>query len=88
MAASVDAVAGRWMLSRCFVVVGPAAAPRHPRRVIEQAVGAWYDDAGNTTSRTIGATTQDLTWDDEGHLATLTENARPPATTTTPTATG
>ncbi|MET9914305.1 RHS repeat-associated core domain-containing protein [Streptomyces sp. NPDC006476] len=32
-----------------------------------------YDDAGNTTKRTIGATAQDLTWDDEGHLATLTE---------------
>ncbi|MFE4674253.1 RHS repeat domain-containing protein [Streptomyces sp. NPDC056723] len=31
-----------------------------------------YDDAGNTKTRTIGATTQDLTWDDEGHLATLT----------------
>ncbi|WP_256925327.1 RHS repeat domain-containing protein [Streptomyces sp. Amel2xC10] len=32
-----------------------------------------YDAAGNTTRRTVGATTQDLTWDDEGHLATLTE---------------
>ncbi|WP_406115449.1 RHS repeat domain-containing protein [Streptomyces sp. NBC_01014] len=32
-----------------------------------------YDAAGNTTKRTIGATTQDLSWDDEGHLATLTE---------------
>ncbi|MFI1926297.1 RHS repeat-associated core domain-containing protein [Streptomyces sp. NPDC020377] len=32
-----------------------------------------YDAVGNTTKRTIGATTQDLTWDDEGHLATLTE---------------
>ncbi|MFD7778816.1 RHS repeat-associated core domain-containing protein [Streptomyces sp. NPDC059753] len=31
-----------------------------------------YDAAGNTKTRTIGATTQDLTWDDEGHLATLT----------------
>ena len=33
-----------------------------------------YDAAGNTTKRTIGTTTQTLTWDDEGHLATLTEN--------------
>ncbi|WP_331741061.1 RHS repeat-associated core domain-containing protein [Streptomyces sp. NBC_00055] len=32
-----------------------------------------YDDTGNTTKRTIGTTTQDLTWDAEGHLATLTE---------------
>ncbi|MGW4496774.1 RHS repeat-associated core domain-containing protein [Streptomyces sp. NPDC004376] len=32
-----------------------------------------YDAAGNTTKRAIGATTQNLTWDDEGHLATLTE---------------
>lgn len=32
-----------------------------------------YDKAGNTTQRTIGTTTQNLTWDDEGHLATLTE---------------
>ncbi|WSB27164.1 RHS repeat protein [Streptomyces sp. NBC_01788] len=35
-----------------------------------------YDAAGNTTKRTIGATTQNLTWDDEGHLATLTENGK------------
>ncbi|MDX3772429.1 MULTISPECIES: RHS repeat-associated core domain-containing protein, partial [unclassified Streptomyces] len=32
-----------------------------------------YDETGNTTKRTIGTTTQDLTWDAEGHLATLTE---------------
>ncbi|MFF5621051.1 RHS repeat-associated core domain-containing protein [[Kitasatospora] papulosa] len=32
-----------------------------------------YDQAGNTTKRTIGATTQDLTWDAEGHLATLAQ---------------
>lgn len=32
-----------------------------------------YDDAGNTAQRTIGTRTQDLTWDNEGHLATLTE---------------
>ncbi|WP_442806518.1 RHS repeat domain-containing protein [Streptomyces sp. NBC_01022] len=32
-----------------------------------------YDETGNTTKRTIGTTTQDLTWDPEGHLATLTE---------------
>ncbi|MET9060779.1 RHS repeat-associated core domain-containing protein [Streptomyces antibioticus] len=32
-----------------------------------------YDAAGNTTRRTVGTSTQDLTWDDEGHLATLTE---------------
>ncbi|MEV8320430.1 RHS repeat-associated core domain-containing protein [Streptomyces sp. NPDC059900] len=32
-----------------------------------------YDEAGNTKKRTIGDRTQDLTWDDEGHLATLTE---------------
>ncbi|MYR56501.1 RHS repeat protein, partial [Streptomyces sp. SID625] len=35
-----------------------------------------YDATGNTTKRTIGATTQDLTWDDEGHLATVTQNGR------------
>lgn len=33
-----------------------------------------YDEDGNTTKRTIGATTQNLTWDDEGHLATLTQD--------------
>ncbi|MEU8698699.1 RHS repeat-associated core domain-containing protein [Streptomyces sp. NPDC048680] len=32
-----------------------------------------YDETGNTTKRTIGTTTQNLTWDPEGHLATLTE---------------
>ncbi len=32
-----------------------------------------YDKTGNTTKRTIGTTTQDLTWDAEGHLATLTQ---------------
>ncbi|GHH28426.1 hypothetical protein Srubr_38570 [Streptomyces rubradiris] len=35
-----------------------------------------YDAAGNTTKRTVGTSTQNLTWDDEGHLATLTENGR------------
>ncbi|MFJ3235826.1 RHS repeat domain-containing protein [Streptomyces sp. NPDC086787] len=35
-----------------------------------------YDDAGNTTTRTIGAATQNLTWDDEGHLATLTDSGK------------
>ncbi|WSM88609.1 RHS repeat protein [Streptomyces sp. NBC_01696] len=35
-----------------------------------------YDQAGNTTKRTIGSTTQDLTWDAEGHLATLTESGK------------
>ncbi|MFI1592141.1 RHS repeat domain-containing protein [Streptomyces halstedii] len=32
-----------------------------------------YDETGNTTKRTIGTTVQDLTWDAEGHLATLTQ---------------
>ncbi|MFF5344090.1 RHS repeat domain-containing protein [Streptomyces althioticus] len=32
-----------------------------------------YDAAGNAKTRTIGSRTQNLTWDDEGHLATLTE---------------
>uniref|UniRef100_UPI003D7572AD RHS repeat domain-containing protein n=1 Tax=Streptomyces sp. bgisy027 TaxID=3413770 RepID=UPI003D7572AD len=32
-----------------------------------------YDDAGNTTQLVIGTQTQNLTWDNEGHLATLTE---------------
>lgn len=32
-----------------------------------------YDETGNTTKRTVGTTTQNLTWDPEGHLATLTE---------------
>ncbi|MFB7917372.1 RHS repeat domain-containing protein [Streptomyces sp. NPDC056061] len=35
-----------------------------------------YDEAGNTTKRTIGTRTQDLTWNDEGGLATLTEGGR------------
>ncbi|MFE0776935.1 RHS repeat domain-containing protein [Streptomyces sp. NPDC058861] len=32
-----------------------------------------YDATGNTTKRTVGTKVQDLTWDAEGHLATLTE---------------
>ncbi|MGG8410479.1 RHS repeat-associated core domain-containing protein [Streptomyces sp. 12297] len=32
-----------------------------------------YDDAGNTTTRPTGSSNQVLTWDAEGHLATLTE---------------
>ncbi|MFI0823817.1 RHS repeat domain-containing protein [Streptomyces roseolus] len=32
-----------------------------------------YDATGNTTKRTIGTKVQDLTWDAEGHLATLAE---------------
>ncbi len=35
-----------------------------------------YDKAGNTTKRTIGTKVQDLTWDAEGHLATLTEDGK------------
>ncbi|MEV0502200.1 RHS repeat-associated core domain-containing protein, partial [Streptomyces spectabilis] len=35
-----------------------------------------YDEAGNTTQRALGDRTQNLTWDDEGHLATLTENGK------------
>lgn len=35
-----------------------------------------YDPAGNTKTRTIGSRTQNLTWDDEGHLATLTETGK------------
>ncbi|MEH0545041.1 RHS repeat-associated core domain-containing protein [Streptomyces sp. B21-105] len=35
-----------------------------------------YDAAGNTTKRIIGTTAQSLTWDDEGHLATLTQTGR------------
>jgi RHS repeat-associated protein len=38
-----------------------------------QASSYTYDAAGNTKTRTIGNRTQNLTWDDEGHLATLTE---------------
>ncbi|WP_432122868.1 RHS repeat domain-containing protein [Streptomyces sp. S1] len=33
-----------------------------------------YDATGNTTKRTVGTKVQDLTWDAEGHLATLTED--------------
>ncbi|MFE5709608.1 RHS repeat domain-containing protein [Streptomyces sp. NPDC056501] len=32
-----------------------------------------YDATGNTTNRTIGTKVQNLTWDAEGHLATLVE---------------
>ncbi|MCN9244920.1 sugar-binding protein [Streptomyces sp. RY43-2] len=32
-----------------------------------------YDETGNTTSRTLGGSTQNLTWDAEGHLAKVTE---------------
>ncbi|WP_189129998.1 polymorphic toxin-type HINT domain-containing protein [Wenjunlia tyrosinilytica] len=39
-----------------------------------------YDAVGNTATRTIGGDKQSLTWDEEGHLATLTE--RDPDNTT------
>ncbi|WGD40490.1 RHS repeat-associated core domain-containing protein [Streptomyces cathayae] len=35
-----------------------------------------YDEAGNTTARTGGARGQQLTWDAEGRLATVTENGK------------
>ncbi|MFF7365019.1 RHS repeat-associated core domain-containing protein [Streptomyces sp. NPDC008125] len=35
-----------------------------------------YDKSGNTTQRTIGTTTQNLTWDDEGNLATVTAGGK------------
>ncbi|WP_328339499.1 RHS repeat-associated core domain-containing protein [Streptomyces violaceus] len=35
-----------------------------------------YDKAGNTTKRAIGTREQSMTWDAEGHLATLTEDGR------------
>ncbi|MGW5396407.1 RHS repeat domain-containing protein [Streptomyces sp. NPDC003952] len=35
-----------------------------------------YDAAGNTTQRVIGTRTQNLTWDAEGHLKTLTEASK------------
>ncbi|WP_436846522.1 RHS repeat domain-containing protein [Streptomyces massasporeus] len=35
-----------------------------------------YDKAGNTTKRTIGTREQSMTWDPEGHLATLTEGGQ------------
>ncbi|WP_328912232.1 MULTISPECIES: RHS repeat domain-containing protein [unclassified Streptomyces] len=33
-----------------------------------------YDSAGNTTTRDLGGTTEDLVWDDEGHLASDTKS--------------
>ncbi|MFD9967919.1 RHS repeat domain-containing protein [Streptomyces sp. NPDC059011] len=35
-----------------------------------------YDRTGNTTTRTVGASTQNLTWDAEGHLTKVTEDGR------------
>jgi RHS repeat-associated protein len=35
-----------------------------------------YDNTGNTTSRTVAGTSQTLTWDDEGHLATHAINGQ------------
>jgi len=35
-----------------------------------------YDEAGNTIKRTHGSSTQTLTWDDEGHLSTLTQDGK------------
>ncbi|MFE7096578.1 RHS repeat domain-containing protein [Streptomyces erythrochromogenes] len=35
-----------------------------------------YDKTGNTTSRTVGTSAQDLTWDAEGHLAKVVEGGR------------
>uniref|UniRef100_UPI001364DFBC RHS repeat-associated core domain-containing protein n=1 Tax=Streptacidiphilus anmyonensis TaxID=405782 RepID=UPI001364DFBC len=41
-----------------------------------------YDAAGNTTTRTLAAgPKQALTWDPEGHLATVTDSSTTPATT-------
>ncbi|WP_249125993.1 RHS repeat-associated core domain-containing protein [Streptomyces sp. A2-16] len=65
----------------------PTAAGTGPPHAVQEATikgGAkdgqkstfTYDAAGNTRKRTTGASTQDLTWDDEGHLATLTESGK------------
>ncbi|MFI1936631.1 RHS repeat-associated core domain-containing protein [Streptomyces purpureus] len=35
-----------------------------------------YDETGNTKKRTIGTRVQDLTWNTEGHLATLVESGK------------
>uniref|UniRef100_UPI0015EFE88D hypothetical protein n=1 Tax=Streptomyces phytophilus TaxID=722715 RepID=UPI0015EFE88D len=32
-----------------------------------------YDEAGNTSTRTLAGSTQNLTWDAEGHLASVSE---------------
>ncbi|MFF0597070.1 RHS repeat-associated core domain-containing protein [Streptomyces antibioticus] len=57
-----------------------AAAKTGLPHAVQEATGSdgarstfGYDEAGNTTERTMGTRTQDLTWDAEGHLATLTE---------------
>ncbi|MFF0074354.1 polymorphic toxin-type HINT domain-containing protein [Streptomyces sp. NPDC005494] len=42
-----------------------------------------YDEVGNTTSRTVAGTTQTLSWDSEGHLATVTEPVEGAADKTT-----
>ncbi|WP_030948337.1 hypothetical protein [Streptomyces sp. NRRL S-646] len=47
---------------------------RSPRRSIGISTDSYtYDNAGNTETRTIGGDKQTLVWDDEGHLAKLTE---------------
>ncbi|WP_169982852.1 RHS repeat-associated core domain-containing protein [Microbispora sp. H10836] len=63
----------------------PAPGSPHPHALsgVTQTGGAGartesyaYDETGNTTGRTIGATAQTLEWDVEGHLAKVTEGTK------------
>lgn len=65
--------------------VYPPAGDPHPHALstVIQTGGAGnqtdsygYDDAGNTTSRQLGGTGQTLTWDAEGHLASVTKDGQ------------
>lgn len=56
----------------------PAAGGPKPHTVTSITDGTGtdsftYDAAGNTTGRTVDGATQTLTWDAEGHLATVTQ---------------
>ncbi|WP_144056931.1 polymorphic toxin-type HINT domain-containing protein [Micromonospora lupini] len=58
---------------RNVTTVGPASGGLPGGQRLDQYE---YDKAGNTTSRKIGGTTQDLTWDAEGHLSKVTEGTK------------
>ncbi|MEK8106463.1 hypothetical protein NKG94_16805 [Micromonospora sp. M12] len=58
---------------RNVTTVGPASGGLPGGQRLDQYE---YDKAGNTTSRKIGGTTQDLKWDAEGHLSKVTEGTK------------
>ncbi|WP_324614312.1 RHS repeat-associated core domain-containing protein, partial [Streptomyces kebangsaanensis] len=71
-------------ITRTYTYGRPGQNAPHALRSVTTTGGATdgqretfaYDEAGNTTARTGGVRGQELTWDAEGRLATVTEQGR------------